>query len=135
MEEKDNKALGDEDAEERKWTDRLKKGGSVSFIDLSESCTGWSTSPGNFFVVRGPQYLTDKVKISGGDPLLTPLAFDWLKSGSRIDNVMGHPSSRVMKALDQASKRGNGKPFVWAFNLQVCCSFSLAIVQLLLICC
>lgn len=110
-----------EEAEE--WIEQLKKGGSLSCTDAGESTSGWSSLPGDFFTVRGPHYLADKVKIPGGDCLLKPLAFDWLKSGSRIDNVLENPNHRVTTALGRASKLGKGDPFVWAFNLQVYVSF------------
>jgi len=113
-------AQGKEEVEE--WMVQLKNGGSISCTDAGENASGWSSLPGDCFTVRGPRYLADKVKIPGGDCLLKPLAFEWLKSGSRIDSVLENPNHRVTAALGRASKVGKGDPFVWAFNLQVCLS-------------
>ena len=110
-----------EEAEE--WIEQLKKGGSLSCTDAGESTSGWSSLPGDFFTLRGPHYLADKVKIPGGDCLLKLLAFDWLKSGSRIDNILENPNHRVTTAPGRANTLGKGDPFIWAFNLQVNISF------------
>lgn len=119
MEQNESKGQVEGEAKELEWTEELKKGGSLPYTDVSDSSTGWTSIPGDFFTVRGPQYLTDRVKIPGGESLLEPLALDWLKSSARIDNVLKLPNNRVMSALDQAAKAGAKDPFVWAFNLQV----------------
>jgi len=119
MEQNECKTQVDGSATEPDWTGELRNGGSLPYIDVSDTTTGWTSIPGDFFNVRGPQYLIDRVKIPGGESLLQPLALDWLKSNSRIDNVLKLPNNRVMSALDQAKKTGAEDPFVWAFNLQV----------------
>ncbi|KAJ7297217.1 hypothetical protein O6H91_Y072400 [Diphasiastrum complanatum] len=93
--------------------------GTLPLLDLEDCSNGWSSPPGDLFQVRGPDYLTSKVKIPGGEWLLKPLGFDWLKSSSKIFNIMTHPSSRVMSAINGLSKEQNSAPFVWVFNLQV----------------
>lgn len=119
MEQNESKAQVDGNATESDWMEELKNGGSLSYIDVSDTSTGWTSLPGDSFTVRGPQYFIDRIKIPGGESLLQPLALDWLKSSSRIDNVLKLPNNRVMLALDQAKKAGAEDPFVWAFNLQV----------------
>lgn len=119
MEQDDSKTQVEGTAKESDWTEELKHGGSLSYIDVSDTSTGWTSIPGDFFTVRGPQYFTDRIKIPGGETLLQPLALDWLKNSSRIDNVLELSNNRVMSALDQAKKTGAEDPFVWAFNLQV----------------
>jgi hypothetical protein len=117
----------EEEVGDMEWEEVVKSGGSVSFIDPNmEDSAGWLSPPGHSFQVRGPQYLTTKVKIAGSEPLFKPLAFDWLKSGSRIDSILEHPNSRVRSALDRATATEEAagvskkkKPFVWAFHLQV----------------
>lgn len=119
MEQNESKGRAEGEAEEVEWTEELKNGGSLSYTDVSDSSAGWTSIPGDFFTVRGPQYLTDRVKIPGGESLLQPLALDWLRSSARVDNVLKLPHNRVVSALAQAAKAGAEDPFVWAFNLQV----------------
>uniref|UniRef100_A0A0D6QXX6 Protein ENHANCED DISEASE RESISTANCE 2 C-terminal domain-containing protein n=1 Tax=Araucaria cunninghamii TaxID=56994 RepID=A0A0D6QXX6_ARACU len=109
---------GDTDPE---WVKKLKYNGAVPLLDLDNCPNGWASPPGDCFRVRGPDYLTTKTKISGGDWLLKPLAFDWLKGSAKIHEVLKHPNGRVKRALEEACKNceSDKKPFVWAFNLQV----------------
>ncbi len=129
----------EEEVGDMEWEEVVKSGGSVSFIDPNmEDSAGWLSPPGHSFQVRGPQYLTTKVKIAGSEPLFKPLAFDWLKSGSRIDSILEHPNSRVRSALDRATATEEAagvskkkKPFVWAFHLQVSfCFFFFLLIKL-----
>ncbi|CAA6657108.1 unnamed protein product [Spirodela intermedia] len=77
-------------------------------------------SAGDKFKVRGPDYLSSRKKIPGGDYLLKSLGFDWIRSGSKIGEVLSHEHGRVRKALLDAELAGSvTKPFVWAFNLQL----------------
>jgi hypothetical protein len=128
-----------EEVGDMEWEELVKSGGSVSFIEPNkEDSAGWLSPPGHSFQVRGPQYLTTKVKIAGSEPFFKPLAFDWLKSGSRIDSILEHPNSRVRSALDRATATEEAagvskkkKPFVWAFNLQVSfCFFFFLLIKL-----
>jgi hypothetical protein len=49
-----------------------------------ENCpNGWDIPPGDSFMVRGPEYLTNKVKVPGGEYLLKPLGFDWIKGAAK----------------------------------------------------
>ena len=51
------------DEAEHQWIENLKSGGAVPCL-APESCpNGWATPPGDSFMVRGPEYLTNKVKI------------------------------------------------------------------------
>ncbi|KAG6667391.1 hypothetical protein CIPAW_01G097800 [Carya illinoinensis] len=69
-------------------------------------------------MVRGPDYFSTRVKIPAGEYLLKPIGFDWIKSSTKIGEVLNHPNSRVRKVIEDEFPDGN-KPFVWAFNLQV----------------
>uniref|UniRef100_A0A1D1YXA6 3-dehydroquinate dehydratase n=1 Tax=Anthurium amnicola TaxID=1678845 RepID=A0A1D1YXA6_9ARAE len=100
------------------WIEKLKTGGAVPLLEPENCPNGWSSPPGDKFIVRGPDYLSSKVKIPGGEYLLKPLGFDWLKCSSRISEILNHPNGRVRKALDDELETGS-KPFVWAFNLQL----------------
>ncbi|KAF8388603.1 hypothetical protein HHK36_027280 [Tetracentron sinense] len=103
---------------EHEWIERVKSEGAVPLRELDNCPNGWASPPGDKFMVRGPEYLSTKVKIPGGEFLLKPLGFDWIKGATKIGEVLNNPNSRVRKALEDEFPMGD-KPFVWAFNLQV----------------
>jgi hypothetical protein len=103
---------------QHQWMEDVKSGGAVPFLDPDNCPNGWATPPGDTFMVRGPDYLATKVKIPGGEYLLKPLGFDWMKSPAKICEILNNKSHRVRKAIDGEVLRGN-QPFVWAFNLQL----------------
>ncbi|MCO5614552.1 hypothetical protein L7F22_068835 [Adiantum nelumboides] len=111
------------EAREPEWIQSLKHGGAVPLRDVDACVNGWSSPPGDLFQVRGPNYLESKSKTKGGEWLLKPIAFDWIKCSTKIFNVMRHPHARVRAALEEALKHAekvnDKKPFVWAINLQV----------------
>ncbi|PIA57297.1 hypothetical protein AQUCO_00600200v1 [Aquilegia coerulea] len=100
------------------WIDRVKSGGAVPLLDPENCPNGWASPPGDKFMVRGSEYISSKVKIPGGEYLLKPLGFDWVKSTTKLVDVLSNPNSRVRKALDDEFPVGD-KPFIWAFNLQL----------------
>lgn len=101
----------------QEWIEKIMSGGSVPHLD-SDNCTnGWSTPAGDRFMVRGPDYFSTKIKIPASGYLLQPLAFDWVKSSTKISQVLNNPNSRIRKAIE--SDFPNLKPFIWAFNLQL----------------
>ncbi|CAA6673712.1 unnamed protein product [Spirodela intermedia] len=100
------------------WIEKIKSGGAVPHLEPDNCPNGWASPEGDIFMVRGPDYLSSRVKIPGGDYLLKPLGFDWLKSSSKISEVLNDPNSRVRRAIDADPVN---KHFVWAFNLQVPC--------------
>lgn len=101
-----------------KWIENVKSGGAVPCL-LPENCpNGWATPPGDSFMVRGPEYLTNKIKIPGGEYLLKPLGFDWIRGPTKICEILNDKSHRVRQAIDEEVSHGN-QPFVWAFNLQL----------------
>ena len=103
------------------WVTPLLNNGPVPRIDaMATNRMGWSTPSEDNFVVRGSDYATTKAKVPATESILQPLAFDWLSSSARIDNVLEHPNNRVMLALEDELKLGKSQPFVWVFNLQVC---------------
>ena len=103
---------------EHQWIERVKSEGAVPLLDPYNCSNGWASPPGECFMVRGPKYVTTKVKIPGGESLLKPLGFDWIKGSTKITEVLKNRKSRVRKVIDEAFPNGD-KPFVWAFNLQV----------------
>ncbi|XP_058183704.1 protein ENHANCED DISEASE RESISTANCE 2-like [Rhododendron vialii] len=103
---------------ENGWIERVKEEGAVPLLEPENCPNGWASPPGDIFRVRGPEYFLTKVKIPGGEYLLKPLGFDWIKGPTKISEVLKNPKNRVRKALDDEFPTGN-KPCVWAFNLQV----------------
>ncbi|KAF4348758.1 hypothetical protein F8388_021959 [Cannabis sativa] len=104
--------------EEIRWIESVKSGGAVPFLDPEKCTNGWATPPGDKFMVRGPEYFKTKVKIPAGEYLLKPLGFDWIRSPSKIGDVLNNPNSRVRRIIEDEFSTGV-KPFIWAFNLQV----------------
>ncbi|XP_058094220.1 protein ENHANCED DISEASE RESISTANCE 2-like isoform X2 [Magnolia sinica] len=109
---------GHDGQNEHEWIERVKSEGAVPLLQPDNCPDGWASPPGDKFMVRGPNYFTDRVKIPGGNYLLKPLGFDWIKGATKISDVLNHPNSRVRKAIDNEFAIGK-KPFIWAFNLQV----------------
>ncbi|KAG5530751.1 hypothetical protein RHGRI_025651 [Rhododendron griersonianum] len=103
---------------ENGWIERVKEEGAVPLLEPENCPNGWASPPGDIFRVRGPEYFLTKVKIPGGEYLLKPLGFDWVKGPTKISEVLKNPKNRVRKALDDEFPTGY-KPCVWAFNLQV----------------
>ncbi|KAK4433810.1 protein ENHANCED DISEASE RESISTANCE 2 [Sesamum alatum] len=107
-----------EQNQEYDWIERVKSEGAVPLLEPDNCPKGWASPPGDVFMVRGPEYLKTKVKIPGGDYLLKPLGFDWIKGPTKISELLNNPKNRVKRALEDEWSKGH-KPFVWAFNLQV----------------
>ncbi|KAJ0091890.1 hypothetical protein Patl1_26423 [Pistacia atlantica] len=109
---------GSDGGNDPEWIERVKSGGAVPHLDPEKCTNGWASPPGNRFMVRGPEYFSNKVKIPAGEYLLKPIGFDWIKSSTKIGEVLKHRNNRVGKAIALEFPDGD-KPFVWAFNLQV----------------
>ncbi|WCJ41325.1 hypothetical protein M5689_022204 [Euphorbia peplus] len=108
------------DGTESEWIEKIKSEGAVPLLEPDSSSNGWASPPGEKFMVRGPDYFTNKTKIPAKEYLLKPLGFDWIKGSTKIGDILKNPNSRVRKAMDAEFPSGD-KPFVWAFNLQVPC--------------
>ncbi|CAK8575808.1 unnamed protein product [Lathyrus sativus] len=107
-----------EDQNKSEWIDRIRSEGAIPFLDPSKCSNGWTSPPGDAFMVRGPEYFTTKVKIPASGYLLKPLGFDWITSPMKIGEILKHPNSRVRKVIENEFPDGD-RPFVWAFNLQL----------------
>ncbi|XP_047328377.1 protein ENHANCED DISEASE RESISTANCE 2-like [Impatiens glandulifera] len=103
------------------WRKEAINGGSLKHVDLETGSNGWASPPGDLFNLRGKDYLTKKQKFPSGDWLLKPTGVDWLKSSSKLDNILNRPDNRVMSCLKTAQSKGfvNSKTFLFAINLQV----------------
>ncbi|CAI9777046.1 unnamed protein product [Fraxinus pennsylvanica] len=108
-----------EDNQEHGWIEKVKSEGSVPLLEPDNCPNGWASPSGDVFQVRGPEYLKTKAKIPGGDYLLKPLGFDWIKGPTKVSELLNDTKSRVRRALDDEISKDLRKPFVWAFNLQV----------------
>lgn len=108
---------------EPEWIKRVKSEGAVPCLkpDSRDSKNSWTTPSPNTFMVRGPHYFSDKVKVPAGEFLLKPLGFDWVKGPTKLSEILSYPSSRIRKAIDEEFQTEDdaAKPFVWAFNLQL----------------
>ncbi|OMO90660.1 hypothetical protein COLO4_18988 [Corchorus olitorius] len=102
------------------WIADSINGGSLKQVDLDKGTNGWASPPGDLFSLRSANYLTKRQKSPAGDYLLAPLGMDWLKSTSKLDNVLARPDNRVSNALKIAQSQGKSmKSFIFAVNIQV----------------
>ncbi|KAJ1382519.1 Protein ENHANCED DISEASE RESISTANCE 2, C-terminal [Sesbania bispinosa] len=102
------------------WTSETINGGSLRHVDLQTGTNGWASPPGDLFHLRSKSYLTKRQKSPAGDYLLSPVGMDWLKSATKLDNVLGRPDNRISQALRRAQSQGKSlKSFIFAVNLQV----------------
>ncbi|XP_022731785.1 protein ENHANCED DISEASE RESISTANCE 2-like [Durio zibethinus] len=102
------------------WIAESINGGSLRHVDLDNGTNGWASPPGDLFSLRSKNYLTNRQKSPSGEYLLSPLGMDWLKSTSKLDNVLARSDNRVSHALKQAQSQGKSKKsFIFAVNLQV----------------
>ncbi|XAR71173.1 hypothetical protein NMG60_11028310 [Bertholletia excelsa] len=107
-----------DDENQHGWIKKVKAEGALPLLQPDNCPNGWSTPPANIFLIRGPRYFHTGVKVRGGEYLLKPLGFDWIKGTAKIKEVLKNPKNRVRKALESEFPSEN-KPFVWAFNVQV----------------
>ncbi|XP_050257205.1 protein ENHANCED DISEASE RESISTANCE 2 isoform X2 [Quercus robur] len=103
---------------ELEWIERIRSEGAVPLLEPDNCPNGWASPPADKFMVRGPEYFSTRVKVPAGEYLLKPIGFDWIKSSTKIGEVLNDPNNRVRKVIEDEFPEGN-KPFVWAFNLQV----------------
>ncbi|XP_064965691.1 protein ENHANCED DISEASE RESISTANCE 2-like isoform X1 [Musa acuminata AAA Group] len=102
------------------WRQEAIEGGSLRHVDLDTGTNGWASPPGDLFHLRGLNYFARRQKCPSGEWLLKPAGVDWLRSASRLDDVLGRPDNRVATALRRAQALGGArKAFLFAVNLQV----------------
>ncbi|XP_028799056.1 protein ENHANCED DISEASE RESISTANCE 2-like [Neltuma alba] len=113
-------ARSDDSASAVDWISEAIAGGSLRRVDMHHGTNGWASPPGDLFFLRSKNYLTKRQKAPAGDYLLSPAGMDWLKSNTKLDNVLGRPDNRVSHALRIAQDQGRSlKSFIFAVNLQV----------------
>ncbi|PON94579.1 hypothetical protein TorRG33x02_096140 [Trema orientale] len=111
---------GESTTAETDWMAESINGGSLRHVDLNTGINGWASPPGNLFSLRAKNYLTKRQKSPAGEYLLAPVGMDWLKSSTKLDNVLARPDNRVAHALRKAQAQGKSlKSFIFAVNLQV----------------
>ncbi|PQM34688.1 protein ENHANCED DISEASE RESISTANCE 2-like isoform X2 [Prunus yedoensis var. nudiflora] len=102
------------------WISESIHSGSLRHVDLTTGTNGWASPPGDLFSLRTKNYLTKKQKGPAGDYLLKPCGTDWLRSSTKLDNVLARPDNRVANALRKAQAQGKSmKSFIFAVNLQI----------------
>ncbi|KAG6591511.1 Protein ENHANCED DISEASE RESISTANCE 2-like protein, partial [Cucurbita argyrosperma subsp. argyrosperma] len=106
------------DAED--WISESINGGSLRHVDLQTGTNGWASPPGDLFSIRSKNYFTKRQKSPAGDYLLFPAGMDWLKSTSKLENVLAREDNRVSLSLLRAQAEGKSlKSFIFAVNLQI----------------
>ncbi|CAA7023256.1 unnamed protein product [Microthlaspi erraticum] len=102
------------------WITETINGGSLRLVDLHTGINGWASPPGDVFSLRSANYFTNKQKSPGGDYLLSPAGVDWLKSSTKLENVLARPDNRVAHALRKAQSRGESlNSFIFAVSFHV----------------
>ncbi|KAE8718915.1 Eukaryotic aspartyl protease family protein [Hibiscus syriacus] len=102
------------------WIAESINGGLLPNVDADNGINGWASPHGDLFSLRSVNYLTKRQKSSAGDYLLSPVGMDWLKSTSKLENVLARPDNRISQALRKAQSQGKSmKSFVFAVNLQI----------------
>ncbi|CAH8324900.1 unnamed protein product [Eruca vesicaria subsp. sativa] len=102
------------------WITETINGGSARHVDLDTGTNGWASPPGDVFSVRSADYFTNKRKCPGGDYLLSLAGVDWLKSTTKLDNILARPDNRVAHALRQAQSLGQSQnSFIFAMNFHI----------------
>ncbi|KAK1317907.1 hypothetical protein QJS10_CPA05g02388 [Acorus calamus] len=102
------------------WRRDAINGGSLKHVDLHDGINGWASPPGDLFHLRGPNFFFKRQKSPSGDWLLKPAGVDWLRSASKLDDVLGRPDNRIMSALKRSHSLGRSmKAFIFAVNLQI----------------
>ncbi|KAL1361886.1 hypothetical protein HN51_010199 [Arachis hypogaea] len=101
------------------WIERIKSEGAVPYLESDNSSNCWFTPPGSAFKVRGSDYLRTKVKIPGGDYLLQPIGFDWVRGSVKINEILRNRNNIVRKIIEEEFPDSDNRPFIWAFNLQL----------------
>ncbi|KAM2359104.1 hypothetical protein TB2_007626 [Malus domestica] len=95
-------------------------GGSLRHMDLTTGTNGWASPSGDLFSLRTKNYLSKKQKSPAGDYLLQPCSIDWLRSSTKLKNVLVHPDNRMANTLRKAQSQGKSlKSFIFTVNLQI----------------
>lgn len=102
------------------WISETVNGGPLRHVNLHTGTNGWASPPGDLFSLRSKNFFSRRTKSPSGEYLLSPAGMDWLKSTTKLDNVLARPDNRVSEALRKAQALGKSlKSFIFAVNLQV----------------
>lgn len=113
-------ATANANAGDTDWIAESVNGGSLRHVDLHTGTNGWASPPGDLFSLRAKNYFSKRQKSPSGDYLLSPAGMDWLKSSTKLENVLARPDNRVAHALRKSQSLGKSlKSFILAVNLQV----------------
>ncbi|XP_077238413.1 enhanced disease resistance-like protein (DUF1336) [Tasmannia lanceolata] len=102
------------------WREETINGGSLKHVDLQTGSNGWASPPGNLFHLRSKNFFAKKQKSPSGDWLLKPAGVDWLRSATKLDNVLARSDNRISAALRRSQSAGKSlKTVIFAVNLQI----------------
>ena len=102
------------------WISEVINSGSLHHVDLHTGTNGWASPPSDLFSFRSKNYLTKWTKSPSDDYLLVPTEMDWLKSSTKVNNVLTCSDNRVAHALRKAQSQGQSlKSFILVVNLQI----------------
>ncbi|OAY53567.1 protein ENHANCED DISEASE RESISTANCE 2-like [Manihot esculenta] len=102
------------------WISEAINGGSLRRVNLDDGINGWASPPGDLFFLRAKNFFAKRQKCPAGDYLLYPAGMDWLKSTTKLENVLARPDNRVALALRKVQSQGESlKSFIFAVNIQV----------------
>ncbi|KAI5393660.1 protein ENHANCED DISEASE RESISTANCE 2-like [Lathyrus oleraceus] len=115
------RSSGDNAAEiKHDWISEAVNGGSLGHVDLNTGTNGWTSPPGNLFALRSNNYFTKRQKSPAGEYLLSPAGMDWLKSTTKLDNILARADNRITNALRKSQAQNHSlKSFIFAVNLQI----------------
>ncbi|KAI4322275.1 hypothetical protein L6164_021986 [Bauhinia variegata] len=88
-----------------------------STLPQDRTCTllcSWTEADPSTFLIRGKNYLEDRLKVKAKGTLMQMVAADWLRSDKREDDLGGRPGSIVQKCAAQG-----GPEFFFIVNIQV----------------
>ncbi|KMZ72749.1 hypothetical protein ZOSMA_15G00870 [Zostera marina] len=107
------------------WRKAAINGGSLPHVDLHTGTNGWASPPGDLFSLRSKNYFSTtkrRQKSPSGNWLLRPAGVDWIRSPTRLSNVLARSDNRIANALNRSKSQSQGhstKSFIVAVNLQI----------------
>mmetsp|Transcript_6739 Transcript_6739/g.10364 ORF Transcript_6739/g.10364 Transcript_6739/m.10364 type:complete len:568 (+) Transcript_6739:363-2066(+) len=92
--------------------------GMWPFEEGHTSTNCWCEPDGDYFRVRGANYLRDRKKVSAGKTFADLVAVDWFVDYQRIDDLCSRPTGTCQREILSGSPHAHER-FVFAVNIQV----------------
>lgn len=93
--------------------------GSVPYSQDGKGHNVWCSLPADALKVRGPHYLSDRVKVASAPAAFVAIAVDMVATDERLDCVAEHPNAVVQRVLAYAAEQGRRPPFMMVVNMQM----------------